>query len=629
MVWLLYAENLNQSTRIKVSNPKISIIIPIYNAEETAQDSIYSAIGQTLRDIEIICIDNNSTDNSVELVKKIQKTDSRVKLFFEKKQGAGPARNKGLQEATGEYIFFLDPDDLVYSKSTLEKLYDLAQINKMKIVGGSVLIFDKNTQQEQVGEEKYYFKKNEIKQYEEYQFDWGYWRFIYDRQFLQDNNIKFPPYLRGQDTVFFVKAMIKAKRFYSIKDRVYQYNYSYSSKKYSPKIYEDYEKSNLEVIKIARKNGLKELEKSAQNHRIPLVSIIVPVFNTNEKDLTRCFESIRAQTYENIEVIVIDDGSSQDTAEFIDRFAQHTMQWCVIHQKNMGLSAARNRGYEIAKGEYIQFLDSDDYFDDGLISSAVSLAKKTDAEIVVENYTIYNTDHNSQVKAINPNVFPKNNTFKLLDFDVNKIGTVPYNVWSKLFKKDFLDSNHIIHDEKLFRAEDVLFSYTALIMAKKISLLPESYIKYVEDTPNSNSTTNDKYPTASVDAWRKLYDLLNKLGLYEVYKKDFEHAMVGSIYWHLERLYTVEGIKALGISTQRLIDDIGVSVKNEYALLLSLAPVNPEYLYMLKQKDKQIYKLRSQLNIANTELASYLGVRRSIKLVLGNIKRRVTELLVR
>lgn len=623
-----------------MSSPKISIIMPIYNAEKTIWKSLNSVRNQTLLDIEIVCIDNNSTDNSVKAIRRLQEKDPRIKLFFEKKQGAGPARNKGIQESTGVFIFFLDPDDFIYSRDTLEKLYKLAKIHKTKITGGSVFIYDKESQKEQIGEKKYYFNKEGIVDYKDYQFDWGFWRFIYDRKFLITNNIDFPPYLRGQDTVFFVKAMVAAGRFYAIKEPVYQYNYKFSSKKHSPKTYIDYEKANLEVIEIAKDNNLRELQEGANNHRLPLVSVIIPVFNTDKKSLFRCFESVKNQIYNNVEVIVVDDGSDKETAEAIDRFVSN-VQWRVIHQNNKGLSAARNTGYKISTGEYVQFLDSDDFFDVNLISAAVSLVKKTGAEIIVENYKIHNLDDDSWSEVINPDLFPRSDTFNLSDIKSNKIGTIPYNVWSKLFKKSFLDHYNIMHDENLFRAEDVLFSYSALFRAKRISLLPESYITYEEDVPDSNSMTNDKYPLDSVKAWKKLYTLLNRLNLYDEYRKDFEYAMTESVCWHLMRLRGIKGISKLGAASQDFMNSIDFSIQNNTTILLALALSSPESIQLFQKKNKEIHDLylqlnerdgqiqeiKEQLHDLNNKLNEYLGIKRSARLLAGNVRRRIVNLI--
>ena len=622
------------------NNIKISIIIPVFNAEGTIKESIKSASNQTISDLEIICIDNNSTDNSVLLIKKLQERDNRIILFHEDSQGAGPARNRGIHESTGEFIFFLDPDDAIFSENTLERLYNLAKKYKKNIVGGSVFIHDPIKKEEQIGDKKYYFETDGIIKYEDYQFDWGFWRFIYKRKFLEDNSIQFPPYLRGQDTVFFVKAMVLAKDFYAIQDYVYLYNFVFSTKKYSTRAYLDYEKANLEVIEIAKKNQLKELEASAVSHRIPLVSIIIPVYNTKREDLVRCLESVATQTYHNLEVIVVDDGSNSETAIFLDGFAKK-YHWAVYHQKNKGLSAARNRGFKCANGKYIQFLDSDDYFDPNLITASLSLALKMDADIVIENFKSYNANSDQCTTVIDPDILPVDSVFQLTDLNNKKIGRVPFTVWSKFFKKEFLDKNEIFHDEKLFRAEDVLFSYTAMVLAERMVFLPDTYIVYREDAEGSNSVTNDKYPVESVKAWEKLHQLLKKYNLYEIYREDFEYAMVESVYWHLIRLHTNKGVQKLSRMALRFMKDVDISIENDYTSVLLSASTNPNILRLIKaqearikelsldgeRKNAELEKKGLELESMSRELNSHLGIKRSLRLVAGNVKRYMHRLI--
>ncbi len=113
---------------------------------------------------------------------------------------------------------------------------------------------------------------------------------------------------------------------------------------------------------------------------VPLISVIIPVFKT-ERYLERCVESVRNQTYQNLEIILIDDGSPDHCGVMCDAYAQQDARIRVIHQENAGQASARNRGLDIAKGEYIGFVDSDDYIDTGMYYSLYALLVKNDAHI--------------------------------------------------------------------------------------------------------------------------------------------------------------------------------------------------------------------------------------------------------
>jgi glycosyltransferase involved in cell wall biosynthesis len=112
----------------------------------------------------------------------------------------------------------------------------------------------------------------------------------------------------------------------------------------------------------------------------PLISVVIPVYNT-QKYLERCVESVLCQSYGNLEVILVDDGSPDNCGKMCDAFAQQDARIRVIHQDNEGQASARNRGLDIAKGEYIGFVDSDDYIDTGMYNSLYTLLVKNDVQI--------------------------------------------------------------------------------------------------------------------------------------------------------------------------------------------------------------------------------------------------------
>ncbi len=114
------------------------------------------------------------------------------------------------------------------------------------------------------------------------------------------------------------------------------------------------------------------------------VSIIVPVYNT-EKYLKKCFKSITEQTYSNLEIIIVDDGSTDDSGRLCDEYAQFDDRVMVIHKENGGLSSARNEGLRNSTGEYLTFVDSDDYISKDFVEKSLDLCKKYGADISVLN----------------------------------------------------------------------------------------------------------------------------------------------------------------------------------------------------------------------------------------------------
>ena len=200
---------------------KISVIIPVYNSARFLKNTLKSVKEQTINDIEIICIDDGSTDESASIIKKEQDFDSRIKYIHQENLGAGTARNQGISIAKGKYLAFIDSDDEYPSKNVLELLYDAAVKNEANICGGSVV------QKTETGisyNEKRIFSKEGFIKFKDYQFDFLYVRFIYKRTFIIKNNIKFSNLRIYEDPLFLVQAMIFAENFYAIKENVYLYS---------------------------------------------------------------------------------------------------------------------------------------------------------------------------------------------------------------------------------------------------------------------------------------------------------------------------------------------------------------------------------------------------------------------
>ena len=249
----------------KLQPPKVTVIIPVYNTEKYLRECLNSVVKQSLRDIEIICVDDGSTDGSPSIIHEYAEADSRIKLLSQENKGSGPARNLGIKTALGEYISFMDADDYFPDDRILKKLYCKAKKHHAAIVGGSFSTVQPSGKVVTRFHTKrllgYTFNREGMLKYTEYQFDYGYQRFLFAKSLLVYNDIYFPPYLRFQDPPFFVQAMIAADHFYAIRDVSYCYRIGTGSRKINENLnktlglilgYAD----NLET---AKKNGLLKL----------------------------------------------------------------------------------------------------------------------------------------------------------------------------------------------------------------------------------------------------------------------------------------------------------------------------------------------------------------------------------
>lgn len=243
-------------------NPKISIVIPVYNAEKYIVQCLDSIIKQSLNEIELICLNDGSSDNSLNILKKYAEQDDRIIVIDQKNQGVGKTRNKGINHSNGEFIAFMDPDDYYPNENILETLYTNAIKNNVLICGGSFCRFDNkkyNIELTHKRFKKYSFDKNEKIKYKEYQFDYGYHRFIYNRLFLLKNKIYFPHYVRFQDPPFFVNAMIMAEEFYAIKNVTYGYRVDHKKVIWDKNKAIAVLKGINEDFKLAKKHNLNDL----------------------------------------------------------------------------------------------------------------------------------------------------------------------------------------------------------------------------------------------------------------------------------------------------------------------------------------------------------------------------------
>lgn len=204
------------------------------------------------------------------------------------------------------------------------------------------------------------------------------------------------------------------------------------------------------------------------------VSIIVPVYNV-EKYLKKCLLSIKNQTYKNIETIIINDGSTDSSKNICERFImENNVDFKLISQKNGGLSKARNTALRVATGEYIYFLDSDDYIHPRTIEMMVKAITEKSADIVVSDFTNFNSDDDV---VLNLNLANKYTTLmvKKEEFYLQKISN---HACSKLYKKSLFIKNNIFFPESRVY-EDVATTYKIVDKANSIVHIPIGLYYYL------------------------------------------------------------------------------------------------------------------------------------------------------
>ena len=231
---------------------------------------------------------------------------------------------------------------------------------------------------------------------------------------------------------------------------------------------------------------------------MPKVSVIVPVYNT-ENYLPRCIDSILAQTFIEFELILVNDGSEDNSGKICDNYALKDSRIIVIHKVNEGVSIARNTGIKRSTGKYITFIDSDDNVSTNYLLNLIEIHEKLNAELTISGFVKRNQGIDK------PHYIDYNGVV-----DIETIGSILNNniisiPFAKIFNSDIIKTNRIIFPNGISRGEDTIFVLEYLLHIDKIALLPEYNYFYIT-TENSLMTKLN-----SVSSELCCYNMLNRL----------------------------------------------------------------------------------------------------------------------
>lgn len=220
-----------------------------------------------------------------------------------------------------------------------------------------------------------------------------------------------------------------------------------------------------------------------------LITVIVPIYNVS-KYINRCIESILAQKYINIEIILIDDGSTDDSGKICDEYAKKDLRIKVIHKENEGVSKTRNYGIDISNGDYITFIDADDYIDENMYFDMMNIQHLNAIPDIITSGYYYETEAGKIFDS--SNVCDKKYDVLNSESAFNEIFTGRFGayIWNKLFKKELLDKFKIRFEQKIHSGEDLLFVCECIAEAKNIVHCNKNYYHYVK---RKDSVTNSKF----------------------------------------------------------------------------------------------------------------------------------------
>ena len=235
---------------------KVSIIIPTYNTEKYLCQCLDTVVNQTLKDIEIICVDNSSTDNTLNILNEYAEKDNRINVISKVNEGPGVSRNVGIEVACGEYVGFVDSDDYI-ELDMFEKLYDVAKSKDLDLCMCKITTFEDGTNN--FDDNGWYFASNCLNDMEEVfnyhdvmeyieEFSATAYNKIYKKSVILENNIRFPCDVFFEDEVFFYDVFLHSNRIYFLKESLYFYRMNRSGSLMGSPYFPDF----IKIIMLVR-----------------------------------------------------------------------------------------------------------------------------------------------------------------------------------------------------------------------------------------------------------------------------------------------------------------------------------------------------------------------------------------
>ena len=254
---------------------------------------------------------------------------------------------------------------------------------------------------------------------------------------------------------------------------------------------------------------------------MPKVSVIIPIYNVEEY-LRACLDSVLNQTLGDIEIICVDDGSTDCSAMILAEYAAKDSRVRIVAQKNAGAGAARNTGLAIAQGQWISFLDADDVFDSKMLSDMVVAGESENADVVA--------------------------------CSEKKRGDIFFRwrgwAWDKLFKRDFI-MRQMLEFQNLPVSNDLFFTYSALVLSAKTIAVANDYV-FHRKRAGSVETTRDRSPLAPLKAVEALYACIGMVDGFARWIPEF-------LFWHINRLKKAEASDLLYCESKKFAKALGVS----------------------------------------------------------------------
>lgn len=637
--------------------PKISVVTPIYNVAQFLPKCLDSLMAQTLRDIEFICVNDGSTDNSLDILRSYSEKDDRFVVIDKPNGGYGHTMNVGIDAARGEYIGIVESDDWV-NPDAFEALYAIASANdKCDIVKANHNVFAdgcepslvENFPRELCGrvlsplDDDGMVVLNSIP---------AIWAAIYRKEFLTANGIRFleTPGASFQDTGFVFKSWIAADSFFLVHDaylnyrvdnagssvksaaKVYfvcdefasiesflkdrperherligrilakkfdTYNWNYDrvseefrreflqriADEFAPAFLEDqidpfvFKEGEFEwlcqivedpqrAFEADRRNRARDEVKgklygvadaikrranetalkaasAAEDHVVGRfrshgeckVSVVVPVYNS-EKYLDKTMESLLKQTHDNFEIICVNDGSQDGSLEKLRAFERADNRVIVVDKQNEGPSVARNVGIKMATGDYLCFVDADDFVEKTMLQRLVDAAETNAADVVVFGIDEFNDEKKRfypMRHAVVKGKVPIGVVFDPREVENYFENMVGFTV-NKLYRMSYFRSLNL-EFPSIGAHEDAPFTYVASSVSDRVYVLNAILYHYrrerAEGSRSDDTETQYEYMLKALECMQTEFE---KRDIFEDYKQDFINYVLFMCRWKFKQI---------------------------------------------------------------------------------------------
>ncbi len=338
----------------------------------------------------------------------------------------------------------------------------------------------------------------------------------------------------------------------------------------------------------------------------PKVSIIVPVYNV-EDYLIECMDSVINQSFRDIEIICIDDGSTDNSLAILESYARNDNRVKIISQENKGLGNARNVGLDNSNGDYILFVDSDDYIFSDTVESLYNNAINNSSDLVIFKFTRnMDDDRNSYLWGFEcrPN-FSKDVDFNNLNFDYhsvkNHVLNTFTNVWIHFFRREFLRNYDDFYFQENIAYEDVLFHVKSFLRAERISYVPKVFYFYrnrQDSIMNQTENSSDIFTVIN-----SIKDFLIEKNYWDEFKNEFDyfnihHTLYYMICTNSEEYFqrAKEEFLKINLSSNHIVDEKKLRL---YMLVLESSDFNEYLKGFFKIKEEEFKSQRDSLNREN------------------------------